>query len=45
VAKAVAKPRKKIVREPPPEPEPRHAYANPPRPFGLLPIFGFGWQR
>jgi hypothetical protein len=42
VAKAVAKPKKKIGREsPPPEPEPRSAFA---RPLGL-PIFGFGWQR
>jgi hypothetical protein len=50
--KAVAKPKKKIVREPlpertarryPPEPEPRAAFAGPPpRRFGL-PIFGFGW--
>jgi hypothetical protein len=44
VAKAAAKPKKKIVREPPPEPEPRTSFAGPPRPFGL-PIFGFGWQR
>lgn len=44
VAKAVAKPKKKVVREQrPPEPEPRAAFAGPPRrPFGL-PIFGFGW--
>ncbi|MBX9778419.1 MAG: hypothetical protein K2Y71_28930 [Xanthobacteraceae bacterium] len=43
-AKAVAKPKKKIVREPPPEPEPRASFAGPLFPFGL-PIFGFGWQR
>jgi hypothetical protein len=42
-AKAAAKPKKKIVRRSPPEPEPRAAFAGPPRrPFGL-PIFGFGW--
>ena len=46
-AKAVAKPKKKIVREPQPErprvsePEPRSAFASPFRRFGL-PIFGFG---
>jgi hypothetical protein len=44
-AKATAKPKKKIAREPPaPEPEPRHALAGRHRPF-VLPIFGFGWQR
>jgi hypothetical protein len=42
-AKTVAKPKKKLVRRSPPEPEPRAAFAGPPsRPFGL-PIFGFGW--
>lgn len=42
-AKTVAKPKTKIVREPPPDPEPRAAFAGPPRLLGL-PIFGFGWQ-
>jgi hypothetical protein len=44
VTKAAARPKKKIVREPPTEPAPRSAFASPSRPFGL-PIFGFGWQR
>lgn len=41
VAKTVAKPKKNVVREQPPEPEAR-AFAAPRRPLGL-PIFGFGW--
>lgn len=42
VAKTVAKPKKKVVRAPPPEPESRAAFAGSQRRLGL-PIFGFGW--
>jgi hypothetical protein len=44
VAKAPTRPKKKVVRERLPDPEPRAAYASPPpRPPLGLPIFGFGW--